>query len=249
MRGKFFSYLRVSTDKQGERGYGLDAQRKAIEDYLNGGSWELLGEFVEVESGKHNGRPKLAEALAACKKHRARLIIAKLDRLSRNVAFIATLMDGKVDFVCCDFPQANRLTLHILAAVAEHERDMISERTRAGLQAARERGVKLGGPMLPSHNAARQAEAAARARAIEPVISELAGLSAHATARELNRREVPTPTGKPWSAKTVLRVRERARGARRLNARGRRRARPGPSRILADWVRKATGGPHIEHAR
>ena len=161
MRGKFISYLRVSTDKQGERGYGLAAQRKAIGEYLNGWSWELLGEYVEVESGKRGDRPKLAEALAACKRHRARLIIAKLDRLSRNVAFIATLMDGKVDFVCCDFPQANRLTLHVLAAVAEHEREMISERTRAGLAAAKERGVKLGGPRLPAINVTRQADALA----------------------------------------------------------------------------------------
>src|SRR5471032_2980497 len=90
-----------------------------------------------------NGRPKLAEALAACKKHRARLVIAKLDRLSRNVAFIATLMDGKVDFVCCDFPSANRLTLHILAAVAEHEREMIAKRTKDGLAAAKAKGVVL----------------------------------------------------------------------------------------------------------
>src|SRR5215469_491910 len=143
-RGRFFSYLRVSTDKQGERGYGLEAQRKAITDYLNGGPWQLLSEFVEVESGKRNDRPQLTSALAACKKHRAKLIIAKLDRLSRNVAFIAALMDGKVDFVCCDFPSANRLTLHILAAVAEHEREMISDRTKAGLAAAKARGVRLG---------------------------------------------------------------------------------------------------------
>jgi DNA invertase Pin-like site-specific DNA recombinase len=213
MRGKFISYLRVSTDKQGERGYGLDAQRRAINDYLNGGSWELLGEFVEIESGKRGDRPKLAEALAACKRRRARLIIAKLDRLSRNVAFIATLMDGKVDFVCCDFPQANRLTLHVLAAVAEHEREMISERTRAGLAAAKERGVKLGGPRLPAINVTRQAEAAARAQSIAPVLAELAGMSAHAMAAELNRRKVETPTGAPWSAKTVLRVRQRLASA------------------------------------
>jgi DNA invertase Pin-like site-specific DNA recombinase len=209
LRGKFISYLRVSTDKQGERGYGLAAQRKAIADYLNGGSWELLGEFVEIESGKRSDRPKLAEALAACKRHRAKLIIAKLDRLSRNVAFIATLMDGKVDFVCCDFPQANRLTLHVLAAVAEHEREMISERTRAGLAAAKERGVKLGGPRLPAMNQARQADAAARAQAIAPVLSEMGGMSAHAMAAELNRRKVETPTGAPWSAKTVIRARQR----------------------------------------
>ena len=155
MRGKFISYLRVSTDKQGVRGYGLDAQRKAVEDFLNGGNWELLGEYVEIESGKRNDRPQLAAALAACKKHKAKLVIAKLDRLARNVAFIANLMDGKVDFVCCDMPQATRLTIHVLAAVAEHEREMISERTRSGFVAAKVRGVKLGGPKRPSTKRAR----------------------------------------------------------------------------------------------
>src|SRR5262252_8843049 len=143
MRGKFFSYLRVSTDKQGEHGYGIDAQRKAVTDFLNGGA-ELLGEFVEVESGKRKDRAKLAEAIAACKKYKARLVIAKLDRLARNVHLISGLMESKVDFVCCDMPDANRLTIHILAAVAEHEREMISDRTRAGLAAAKARGVRLG---------------------------------------------------------------------------------------------------------
>jgi DNA invertase Pin-like site-specific DNA recombinase len=206
VRGKFFSYLRVSTDRQGERGHGLDAQRKAVADYLNGGAWELLGEFVEVESGKRNGRPKLAEALAACKKHRARLVIAKLDRLSRNVAFIATLMDGKVDFVCCDFPSANRLTLHILAAVAEHEREMIAKRTKEGLAAAKAKGVVLGNPELA---AANKAEAIERAKALAPILSEFSGMSARQVAAGLNERGIATPTGAPWSAKTVLRVRER----------------------------------------
>ena len=102
MRGKFISYLRVSTDKQGERGYGNAAQRKAVEDYLNGGNWELVGEYVEVESGKRNDRPELAKALAACRKHRAKLVIAKLDRLARNVAFIANLMAQKVPFIVAE---------------------------------------------------------------------------------------------------------------------------------------------------
>jgi DNA invertase Pin-like site-specific DNA recombinase len=149
MRGKFVSYLRVSTDKQGQTGYGIDAQRAAVASYLNGGDWQLLGEFVEVESGKRNDRPELDKALAAGRKHKAKLVIAKLDRLARNVALIANLMDGKVDFVCCDMPQANRLTIHVLAAVAEHEREMISDRTKAGLAAAKARGVKLGGPDCP----------------------------------------------------------------------------------------------------
>jgi DNA invertase Pin-like site-specific DNA recombinase len=207
VRGKFISYLRVSTDKQGERGYGLDAQRKAIANYLDGGSWELLGEFVEIESGKRGDRPKLVDALTACKKHRAKLIIAKLDRLARNVAFIAALMDGKVDFVCCDFPQANRLTLHILAAVAEHEREMISQRTRAGLAAAKERGVRLGGPALPLFNITRRMAAVARAQAIKPYLDHLDhGVSARQVAALLNADDVKTPTGAFWSAKTVLRA-------------------------------------------
>ena len=205
-RGKFFSYLRVSTDKQGERGYGLDAQRKVITDCLNGGSWELRGEFVEVESGKRNDRPKLAEALAACKRHRARLIIAKLDRLSRNVAFIATLMDGKVDFICCDFPQANRLTLHVLAAVAEHEREMISERTRAGLAAAKERGVKLGNPALA---AANKAAAAARDASLAGILRELAGQPYRAIATALMAKGIAAPRGGAWNSVTVMRVMKR----------------------------------------
>jgi DNA invertase Pin-like site-specific DNA recombinase len=209
MRGKFISYLRVSTDKQGERGYGIDAQRKAVDDFLNGGSWELLKEYVEVESAKRNDRPELGKALAACRKHKAKLVIAKLDRLAGNVAFIANLMDGKVDFVCCDMPQATRLTIHVLAAVAEHEREMISKRTNDGLAAARERGVVLGGPVLPALNGARRAAAAGRAQAIAPVLAKLAGLSARAAAADLNARRVPTPSGKPWSAKSVIRVRAR----------------------------------------
>lgn len=201
MRGRFISYLRVSTDKQGERGYGLDAQRKAVADYLNGGSWQLLDEYVEVESGKRSDRPKLAEALAACKRHRARLVIAKLDRLSRNVAFIAVLMDGKVDFVCCDFPSANRLTLHILAAVAEHEREMISQRTKAGLAVAKARGVKLGRQEIADANREAAAERDAK---LAPALRELSQLSSRVAAAELERRGF----GK-ISYKTVTRARTR----------------------------------------
>ncbi len=112
----------------------------------------MLGEFVEVESGRRNDRPELAKALAACKKHKATLVIAKLDRLARNVHLISGLMESKVDFVCCDMPDANRLTIHILAAVAEHEREMISERTKVGLAAAKARGVKLGNAEIATAN-------------------------------------------------------------------------------------------------
>ena len=120
-QGKFISYLRVSTDKQGISGLGMDAQKQAVANYLNGGSWTLVQEVVEVESGKRHDRPAIAEALRLCRLHRATLIIAKLDRLARNVHFISSLMEAGVEFVACDFPEANRLTVHILAAVAEHE--------------------------------------------------------------------------------------------------------------------------------
>jgi DNA invertase Pin-like site-specific DNA recombinase len=144
-KGKFIAYYRVSTEKQGRSGLGLEAQREAVRNHLNGGSWRLAAEVVEVESGKRNDRPKLAEALRLCRLHGATLIIAKLDRLARNVAFISNLMESGVEFTAVDFPQANRLTVHILAAVAEHEREMISQRTKAALAAAKARGTKLGG--------------------------------------------------------------------------------------------------------
>ena len=206
MRGKFISYLRVSTDKQGVRGYGMAAQRQAVKDYLDGGKWTLIDEFVEVESGKRKDRPQLAKAIAACKKHKAKLIIAKLDRLARNVHLISGLMESKVDFLAVDMPNANRLTVHLLAAVAEHEREMIVQRTKEGLAAAKARGVRLGNPELAAANreAARE-----RAEALRPVLSELAELSATACAAELNRRSVPTPASGRWHARTLIRVRER----------------------------------------
>src|SRR5258708_5460930 len=136
-QGKFVAYFRVSTDKQGRSGLGLEAQREAVLTYLDGGRWSLVEKFVEVESGKRNDRPELTAALATCKKHKAKLIIAKLDRLSRNLAFIATLMDSGVEFIAVDNPHANKLTIHILAAVAQHEREMISQRTRDALHAAK----------------------------------------------------------------------------------------------------------------
>jgi DNA invertase Pin-like site-specific DNA recombinase len=209
MDGKFIAYYRVSTDHQGINGNGIVAQQKAVQDYLNGGKWRLVAEFTEVESGKRSDRPELEKALAACRKHKAKLVIAKLDRLSRNVHFISGLMERKVDFVACDMPSANAFMINVYAAVAQEERRMISERTKAGLAAARERGVKLGGPRLPELNEMRRADSVARARAIAPVIEELAGMSAHAAAAEMNARKIATPSGKPWSAKTVIRARKR----------------------------------------
>ena len=132
----FVAYYRVSTDKQGASGLGLDAQREAVLRYLNGGTWDLVAEFTEIESGKKDDRPQLTAALAACRKHKATLVIAKLDRLARNVAFIANLMEAGTDFVAVDMPEANKLVLHIMAAMAQHEREAISARTKAALAAA-----------------------------------------------------------------------------------------------------------------
>ena len=187
MKGKFISYLRVSTEKQATSGLGLEAQRKAIEDYLNGGRWELIKEFVEVESGKRtDNRPTLRKALETCKRTGAKLLIAKLDRLSRNVAFIANLLESGVEFVACDFPSANKLTIHILSAMAEYEREMISKRTKEALKAAKDRGVKLGSPKgLTSEArkngralslAVRQAKADEYAKRVHPIISRAISL-------------------------------------------------------------------------
>lgn len=153
--GQYVAYYRVSTQRQGRSGLGLDAQKQAVRDYLHGGTWVLIGEYKEVETGKGSNalerRPQLREALAFCKKHRATLLVAKLDRLARNVAFVSALMESNVEFTACDFPQANRLTVHILAAVAEHERDMISQRTREALAAARWRAGAGGPEWMSSH--------------------------------------------------------------------------------------------------
>lgn len=140
---QFVAYLRVSTEGQGKSGLGLEAQRNAVQTFLPAGA-VILSEFIEVESGKKADRPELAKAIALAKKTKSTLLIAKLDRLARNVAFIANLLDGDVDVVAADMPQANKFLLHIMAAVAEQEAVAISERTKAALQASKARGVKLG---------------------------------------------------------------------------------------------------------
>jgi DNA invertase Pin-like site-specific DNA recombinase len=201
-------------------GLGLEAQRAAVASFAAVGGHQLLVEHVEVESGTKAARPQLAAALTSCRLHRATLVIAKLDRLARNVAFIANLMDGGVEFVACDMPHANRLTLHLLAAIAEHEREMISHRTRAALQAAKARGVRLGNPdgaaaLLEGCRAAaqasaavRRAKAAQRAAAMAPLLMELSGqgLSCRQMAVALNGRGVPAPSGRSWYPEQVRRT-------------------------------------------
>jgi DNA invertase Pin-like site-specific DNA recombinase len=219
VEGKFISYLRVSTKRQGQSGLGLEAQRHAVTEYLNGGDWKLLEEFVEVESGKRNDRPQLAKALSACRIHGATLVVAKIDRLARNAAFLLNLQSAGVDFVACDMPSANRLVVGILAMVAEEEARAISARTKAALSAARRRGVLLGtarnltdaarrkGSKLGAK--ARTAKAARRAIDLQPLIEEIrsAGVqSATGITKELNARNIPAAWGGAWTVTQVSRL-------------------------------------------
>lgn len=217
--GRFVAYYRVSTKRQGVSGLGLEAQQEAVRAYLDGGTWRLVDEVIEVESGKRSDRPKLAEALRLCRLHKATLVIAKLDRLARNVAFVSTLMDAGVDFVAVDFPQANRLTVHILAAVAEHEAKAISERTTAALARAKARGVKLGGNrghmatiVAGGHAASlavRKEKAKSRASDLLPVITEIrsaGALSLQQVADALNVRGITTARGCRWTPTQVRRI-------------------------------------------
>jgi DNA invertase Pin-like site-specific DNA recombinase len=216
---RVISYFRVSTARQGRSGLGIDAQKQLVAAYLNGR--KPLAEFVEIESGTKSDRPMLAQALAACRVHRAILVIAKLDRLARNVSFVAALMDAGVEFVACDFPQANRLTIHILAAVAEHEAKMISERTKGALAAAKARGRFLGGfrgragtcTDLAKARATRTAKAQNRASDLAPTIQKLQSEGAHslrAIAAGLNSKGITAYRGGLWSAAQVRSLLRRA---------------------------------------
>jgi DNA invertase Pin-like site-specific DNA recombinase len=207
----FVSYCRVSTLRQGKSGLGLEAQRSAVQNYVDEVGGEIIETFVEVESGSSKNRPQLTGALTYCKRHKAVLVIAKLDRLARNVAFVSTLMEAGVEFIAVDAPYANRFMLHILAAVAEHEREQISARTKAALAAAKTRGVQLGmnGAKLA---AAHRQQAAAHAEAVRAAVrsAQLAGCTTlQSMANWLNGHSVPTATGGLWHATTVARVQKR----------------------------------------
>ena len=198
---------------------GLEAQRQAVTDWLDGGRWTLVKEFVEVESGKYADRPQLEKALQLCRLLGAKLIIAKLDRLSRDVHFLTGLEKAGIEFVCADMPEANRLTIHIMAVMAQHEREAISARTKAALAAAKRRGVKLGGDrgvrFSPRHIklavAARREKARARAADLAPIIAELraAGIvTLQAIADGLNERGIPAARGGQWGITQVVRLLE-----------------------------------------
>ena len=204
-KSHYCSYLRVSTGRQGESGLGMDAQRASVGAYIASIGGDLLQEYVEVESGKLNTRPILREALAHCRRIGAILVIAKLDRLARNVAFVSSLMESKTDFVAVDAPFANRLMIHIMAAFAEHEREQIAARTKAALAAAKARGVQLGahGKILAL---ARKTEATNFAEHLRLIVEPLRGQTFQAISDHLNGLGCPTREGASWTPTTVRRV-------------------------------------------
>jgi DNA invertase Pin-like site-specific DNA recombinase len=213
-QGQFVAYYRVSTAKQGRSGLGLEAQKSAVADYLNGGAWTLLAEFTEVESGKRADRPELARAMETCRLTGATLVIAKLDRLSRDAHFLLGLQRADVRFIAADMPQANELTVGILAVVAQAERKAISERTRVALQAAKARGTVLGGykggpvPDGRLGAAGKRAKADAFAARLAPTLAEMRGrgTSLHRMAAELTAKSILTAEGGTWTATAVRRV-------------------------------------------
>lgn len=216
--GIFISYLRVSTARQGQSGLGLDAQRKAVADFLKGGNSTLKAEFLEVESGRSNDRPMLQEALTACRLHGATLVVAKLDRLSRNAAFLLNLQEAGVKFIAADNPQVNEMVVGILAVVASEEAKLISRRTKEALAAAKARGVRLGSPKPISREAqlngarmslhSRRQAAEQWLRDMKPVAQKFhaeAG-SYLGAAKLLNKKGPPARRKGQWSATQVMRV-------------------------------------------
>jgi DNA invertase Pin-like site-specific DNA recombinase len=224
---RLVAYYRVSTKGQGQSGLGLEGQVTAVSAYAASSGCEVIASYTETESGKRSDRPELAKALAHARRSRATLVIAKLDRLARNVAFLSGLMEAGVDFVACDNPNANKLTVHILAAVAEDEAERISERTKAALAAYKARGGKLGAALPQCRNlteearqkgakAAGEAVAVAADAAYSDLAQELAewrasGLSLQQIADRLTNEGHTTRSGKPWNRMQVSRVLARGR--------------------------------------
>lgn len=215
MKMKFVSYYRVSTDKQGLQGNGIEAQKQAVARYLASLDCELIGSFEEVESGANNKRPELTAAIQLAKSKKAVLVIAKLDRLTRNAAFLLQLQDSGIDFVACDMPNADKLSVGIIALLAQRERQLISERTKAGLAVAKQRGVALGNPNPDASlrkavkaNIERKREFASAAIKI---IREIQSTGVETLARIadcMNKRGEKTPRGGTWTATAVKRILE-----------------------------------------
>lgn len=226
-QARYVAYYRVSTVKQGRSGLGLDAQRSAVHGYLAGQAGTVVAEYVEVESGRSKEREQLKQAVNHARVIKARLIIAKLDRLARNVSFTAALMESGVDFVCCDMPHANKFTIHVMAALAEMESEMISARTKAALAEAKRRGVRLGNPRLDevrgspeaaSHAKAAQAtQRALRYRHFFQDAYDSGANTLQAIADHLNKSGVAPLSSGTWHPASVRRVLIRLRAAKAVD--------------------------------
>jgi DNA invertase Pin-like site-specific DNA recombinase len=206
----FIGYCRVSTDKQGVRGLGMEAQQQAIDSYI--GEGQLLQTYIEVESGRKAKRPELLKAIDHAKRTGSTLVIAKLDRLSRNMAFIANLMESKVKFRCCDIPEADPFTIHIFAAMAQREAELISRRTTEALRIAKQRGVKLGNPQADRAHMDRM-RAARKPLEISPqiqfVVNQLKDKPLPIIAAELNKQGFRTTRNHPFGPVQVYRIKQR----------------------------------------
>jgi len=239
---RMVAYYRVSTQQQKRSGLGLLAQQRGVAAHVRQSAGELLAQFTEIESGRDNGRPQLREALRVCRVYGAKLVIARLDRLARNVRMISAILKSGVEFVAADMPLANRFTIHILAAVAEYEARLVSERTKAAFAAAKATGRKFGCP-IPNTNGfprvalkarVRAGRERAKARALDflPLLCELRdrGETIHGIARQLSSMNIATPRhGKRWSDRMVARMFEYA---------GERKPKPWSSRRTAEQRRE-----------
>jgi DNA invertase Pin-like site-specific DNA recombinase len=225
MAEKYVCYYRVSTADQGKSGLGLEAQKKTVEDFLNGNGHEIVGEYTEIESGGKNDRPELQKAVTACELKGARLVVAKLDRLSRDLHFITQLQQSGTRFVIAEMPDATELTVHIYASMAQHERKVIGQRTKAALAQLKEKGVKLGNPCLQkgeripnsgntdNARAARIKKTGDYAMKMAPIIEEVkaqGATSLRQIAAALNAEGYRTVNGKEWQAMAVSQVVKRA---------------------------------------
>jgi DNA invertase Pin-like site-specific DNA recombinase len=215
--GKYISYLRVSTDRQGKSGLGLDAQRKQVNDFIASCGGSLVSEFIEIESGKNNERVELGKAIRQSQLTGCKLVIAKLDRLSRSLHYITSLSESKIDFIVCDLPGCDQFTINLYGALAQREREMISQRTKSALESAKARGKVLGNPQNLNEVAAakgrvlgveaRKAQADDFAKRVTPIIEayQEEGLSLNQIAKRLNDTEVLTARGKAggWTPTAV----------------------------------------------
>lgn len=219
LESQYVAYYRVSTAKQGRSGLGLEAQKSAVQAFLIGNGGKVVAEYVEVESGRRRDRQELQRAINHARVTKSKLVIAKLDRLARNVSFTAALMDSGVEFICCDLPQANRFTIHVMAALAEMEAEMISTRTKAALAEAKRRGIQLGNPNLSRvrgdpriASQAWQEMASQRAESYLGLVLEARQLgmcTLQGIADHLHSRGALTQAGKQWHPATVGRLLKR----------------------------------------